>query len=164
MHADEIHNSESAALACRLGCTSADHLLHVSENGIKAFADSNTIATLLPATAFSLREPYAPARKLIDGGAAVAVASDFNPGSCFCNSIPLLIALATINMSMTVNEIISAMTVNAAAAVDRLSSVGSIEVGKQADFLILRWNDVEFLSYYIAGKNIDSLYIRGEKA
>lgn len=161
IHADEMANSETSAFACEQGCFSADHLLYVSQSGIQAFANSNTIATLLPATAFSLREEYAPARALIDNGAAVAIASDFNPGSCFCNSIPFLIALSTINMKLTVAETITAMTLNAAASIDKAHTLGSIEVGKQADFVILKWSNVDFLSYQIANNNVKHLYIKG---
>lgn len=163
IHADEMADSGTAAFACRSGCVSADHLLYVSDEGIKAFAESDTIAALLPATAFSLRDRYAPARKLIDGGAAVTVASDFNPGSCFCNSLPFLIALSTINMNMTVNETITALTLNAAASLGKADTLGSIEEGKQADFVILNWESPDFLSYHIANNNVKHLYIKGKK-
>ncbi|MDE6683014.1 MAG: imidazolonepropionase, partial [Muribaculaceae bacterium] len=97
-HADEIVTLGGAELAAELGAVSADHLLHVSDEGIKAMAEKGVVATLLPLTAFALREPYAPARKFIDAGAAVALATDLNPGSCFSGSIPLTIALACIYM------------------------------------------------------------------
>lgn len=163
IHADEMADSGTAAFACRIGCLSADHLLYVSDEGIRALAESDTVASLLPATAFSLRENYAPARKLIDGGAAVAVASDFNPGSCFCNSLPFLIALSTINMKMTVSETITALTLNAAASLGKADTLGSIEEGKQADFVILNWESPDFLSYHIANNNVKNLYIKGVK-
>ncbi|MEG1710197.1 MAG: imidazolonepropionase [Clostridia bacterium] len=163
IHADEIINSESASLAVSLGCASADHLLHVSDKGINDLANSNTIATLLPATAFSLKENYAPARKLIDGGAGVAIASDCNPGSCFCNSFPFLTALSTINMGLTVNETITALTLNAAAAIDKADIIGSIDIGKAADFILLKWNDINFLSYHIASNCVEKLYISGNE-
>lgn len=163
IHADEMADSGTAAFACRSGCVSADHLLYVSDEGIRALAESDTVASLLPATAFSLRDRYAPARKLIDGGAAVAVASDFNPGSCFCNSLPFLIALSTINMKMTVSETITALTLNAAASLGKADTLGSIEEGKQADFVILNWESPDFLSYHIANNNVKHLYIKGVK-
>ncbi|MDO4695418.1 imidazolonepropionase [Porphyromonas sp.] len=153
MHADEIVPFGGAELAAELGCLSADHLLQISEKGIKALAQSETIATLLPLTAFSLKADYAPARKMIDEGCAVAVASDLNPGSCFSASIPLLIALATINMGMTIEETISAMTINAAKAIDMHDKVGSIEVGKKGDLIILQYPSYKFLSYHF-GMNI----------
>ena len=85
IHADEIVTLGGAELGAELGCTSADHLLHASDEGIKALANSDTVATLLPTTAFCLKEPFAPARKMIDAGCAVALATDFNPGSGFTN-------------------------------------------------------------------------------
>lgn len=153
MHADEIVPFGGAELAAELGCLSADHLLQISDKGIDALAKSETIATLLPLTAFSLKADYAPARKMIDAGCAVAVASDLNPGSCFSASIPLLIALSTINMKMTLEETISAMTINAAKAIDMQERVGSIEVGKQGDLVILQYPSYKFLSYHF-GMNI----------
>ena len=106
-------------MGAELGCTSADHLLHASDEGIKALANSDTVATLLPTTAFCLKEPFAPARKMIDAGCAVALATDFNPGSGFTNSVPLMIALGVIYMGMTAEEAITALTLNGAAAVGR---------------------------------------------
>ena len=104
LHADEIVSFGGAELAARLKAVSADHLLHISDTGIKRLARSGTIATLLPLTAFSLNEPYAPGRRMIDAGCAVALASDLNPGSCFSASIPMMIALACIYMKMTPEE------------------------------------------------------------
>lgn len=153
MHADEIVPFSGAELAAELGCLSADHLLQISDNGISALAKSDTIATLLPLTAFSLKANYAPARKMIDAGCAVAVASDLNPGSCFSASIPLMIALSTINMGMTLEETISAITINAAKAIDMHNEVGSIEVGKHGDLVILQYPSYKFLSYHF-GMNI----------
>ena len=115
-HADEIVPLGGAELAAELGAVSADHLLHISDEGIKALADKGTVATLLPLTAFALKESYTPARKMIDGGCAVALATDLNPGSCFSGSIPLTIALACIYMNMTIEETITALTLNGAAA------------------------------------------------
>jgi len=94
LHADEIVTLGGAELAAEVGAVSADHLLHVSDEGVRLMAERGVVATLLPLTAFALREPYAPARKFIDAGAAVALATDLNPGSCFSGSIPLTIALA----------------------------------------------------------------------
>lgn len=153
MHADEIVPFGGAELAAELGCLSADHLLQISDKGIEALANSETIATLLPLTAFSLKADYAPARKMIDAGCAVAVASDLNPGSCFSASIPLLIALSTINMKMTLEETITAMTINAAKAIDAHETVGSLEVGKKGDLVILQYPSYKFLSYHF-GMNI----------
>lgn len=149
LHADEIVTLGGAELAAELGAVSADHLLHVSDRGIRMMAESGTVATLLPLTAFALKEPFAPARKFIDAGAAVALATDLNPGSCFSGSIPLTIALACIYMNMTVEETITALTLNGAAALDLADKIGSLEVGKMADILILEYDNYRFLPYYV---------------
>ncbi|MCC8119117.1 MAG: imidazolonepropionase [Bacteroidales bacterium] len=148
LHADEIVNTGGAELAAELGAVSADHLLHISDAGIEALANSDTIATLLPITAFALREEYAPARKLIDSGCAVALASDFNPGSCFSYSIPLMIALACIHMRMSVEETITALTLNGAAALGAAEEIGSIEPGKVGNLVILDTDNINMLPYH----------------
>jgi imidazolonepropionase len=153
LHADEMADTGGAVLAARLGALSADHLLHVSDDGIAQLAHSNTVATLLPLTAFSLREEYARGREMIDAGCAVALASDFNPGSSFTYSIPMLFALACIHMRLSPEEAVTALTLNAAAAVGRADSIGSIEVGKQADMVLLRYPSYRFLPYH-TGVNI----------
>lgn len=149
IHADEIVNTGGAELAAGIEAVSADHLLHISDAGIDALAGApDTVATLLPLTAFALREEFAPARRLIDGGAAVALATDFNPGSCFSCSIPLMMALGCIYMKMTVEEVITALTLNGAAALGRADSIGSIEPGKKADLAVLKFDSPAYLPYY----------------
>ncbi|MDO5016832.1 MAG: imidazolonepropionase [Porphyromonas sp.] len=160
MHADEIVPIGGAELAAELGCLSADHLLKISDKGIEALAESDTVATCLPLTAFSLMDNYAPARQMIDAGCCVAVASDLNPGSCFSASVPLLIALSTIYMKMTVEETIAAMTINAAKAINQHDKVGSLEVGKAGDAVILRYPSYKFLSYHF-GMNLVETTIKG---
>ncbi len=159
-HADEIVTLGGAELAAELGAVSADHLLHVSDKGIKDMAEKGVVATLLPLTAFSLREPYAPARKFIDSGAAVALATDLNPGSCFSGSIPLAIALACIYMNMTIEETITALTLNGAAALDIAHETGSLEEGKRGDVIILEFDNYRMLPYYV-GMNCVSTVISG---
>lgn len=149
LHADEIVQLGGAELAAELKALSADHLLHVSDQGVKDMAEAGTVATLLPLTAFALREPYAPARKFIDAGGAVALATDLNPGSCFSGSIPLTIALACIYMHMDIREVITALTLNGAAACGIAAKTGSIETGKRADFVLLDWPDITILPYYV---------------
>lgn len=150
VHADEIVAFGGAELAAEIGAVSAEHLLHASEEGIRRMAAAGVIAVLLPATAFCLREPYANARAMIDGGVPVALATDFNPGSCFTESIPLVIALAALYMRMTPAEIVTALTINAAAAVGRSERIGSLEAGKQADFIILEHPSHLYLPYHAA--------------
>lgn len=159
IHADEIVRLGGAELAAELGAVSADHLLQASDEGIRLMAENNVVATLLPATAFCLKEDYARARDIIDSGCAVALATDFNPGSCFTNSVPLVIALAAIQMRMSVEEIITALTINAASALSRQDSIGSIEAGKKADIIILEFPSIHFLPYH-AGVNIVETVIK----
>lgn len=161
LHADEIVTLGGAELAAELKAVSADHLLHVSDEGIRRMAEAGTVATLLPLTAFSLKEPYAPARKFIDGGCAVALATDLNPGSCFSGSIPLTIALACIYMNMSIEETITALTLNGAAAVGLASTKGSIEPGKDADLVILEFDNFRMLPYYVGMNCVRSTIHQG---
>ena len=149
LHADEIVPLGGAELAAELSAVSADHLLHASDTGIRAMRDAGTVATLLPLTAFALKEPYARGREMIDSGCAVALATDLNPGSCFSGSIPLTFALACIYMHLTIEEAITALTLNGAAALNRADSIGSIEVGKKGDFVVLNSDNYHFLPYYV---------------
>lgn len=160
LHADEIVSLGGAELAAELGALSADHLLHASDTGIRAMADTGVVATLLPLTAFALKEPYARGREMIDAGCAVALATDLNPGSCFSGSIPLTIALACIYMKLSVEETITALTLNGAAALQRADRIGSIEVGKQGDFVVLNSANYHILPYYI-GMNSVIMTIKG---
>lgn len=162
LHADEIVQLGGAELAAEMGAVSADHLLHVSDEGIRKMAEAGTVATLLPLTAFALKEPYAPARKFIDADCAVALATDLNPGSCFSGSIPLTIALACIYMGMSVEETLTALTLNGAAALDRADAIGSIEPGKRADMLILHFDTLSCLPYYVGMNTVDAVIKGGE--
>ena len=161
LHADEIVPLGGAELAAEMGTVSADHLLHVSDTGIKKMAEAGVVATLLPLTAFALKEPYAPARKLIDCGCSVALATDLNPGSCFSGSIPLTIALACIYMNMSVEETITALTINGAAALNIAHETGSIEEGKRGDVVILNCNNYKILPYYIGMNCVKTTVFNG---
>jgi imidazolonepropionase len=161
LHADEIVQFGGTELAAELGAVSADHLLHASEQGIKDLADAGVVATLLPLTAFSLREPYARARSMIDRNCAVALATDLNPGSCFSESIPLLFALATLYMGLTVEEAVTALTINGAAAIDRADSVGSLDVGKKGDVVILEFPSYRFIPYHIGVNTVEKVIKNG---
>jgi imidazolonepropionase len=162
IHADEMVQLGGTELAAEIGCTSADHLLHSSDEGIRMLAESDCIATLLPATAFCLSEEFARGRQMIDRGCAVALATDFNPGSCFTFSIPLVIALAAIKMHLTIEEIITSLTINAACAIGKSNDIGSIEAGKKADIIILEYPSINFLPYH-AGINIVETVIKNGK-
>lgn len=155
LHADEIVTLGGAELAAELGALSADHLLHASGEGVERMAAGGVVATLLPLTAFALKEPYAPAREMINAGCAVALATDLNPGSCYSGSIPLTFALACIYMGMSVEEAITALTLNGAAALNRAGSTGSIEVGKKGDLVILNSDKYTVLPYYVGMNCVD---------
>ncbi len=159
IHADEIAAFGGAELAGELQAVSADHLLMVSDAGIEALKSNKVLATLLPCTAFCLNKPFAPARKMIDSGCAVALASDLNPGSCFANSVALMLALAVIKMNMSIEEAVTALTLNGAAAVGRADTIGSIEEGKKADMVVLDYPSYKFLVYH-TGTNIVSKVIK----
>ena len=162
IHADEIVSLGGAELAAELGAISAEHLLHASDEGIRRLGAAGVIAVLLPATAFCLREPYARARFMIDNGVPVALATDFNPGSCFTESVPLVIALAALYMQMTPAEIVTALTINAAAAVGRADRIGSLEVGKQADLIVLKHPSHLYLPYHAAVNCVETVVKRGK--
>ena len=162
LHADEIVQLGGAELAAEIGAASAEHLLHISQQGIERMAQTKTVGVLLPATAFSLREPFAPARAMIDSGVPIALATDFNPGSCYTNSIPLVIALAALSMYMTPAEIITALTVNAAAAVGAADRIGSLEEGKQADIIILEEPSHLFLPYRVGMNLVETVIKKGK--
>jgi imidazolonepropionase len=124
-------------------------------------ATAGVVATLLPATAFSLKEPYARGRYMIDSDCAVALATDFNPGSCFTESIPLIFALATLYMDITTEEAVTALTINAAAAIDRADTIGSIDVGKHGDLAVLEYPSYKFIPYHIGISTVDKVVKKG---
>lgn len=161
IHADEIVTLGGAELAAELKALSADHLLQASDNGIGDLAESGVVATLLPCTAFSLKEHYARGRYMIDSACAVALATDLNPGSSFTNSIPLLFALACIYMHLSPEEAVTALTINGAAAVGRADKTGSIDVGKQGDLVILEYPSYKFLPYHIGMNIVEKVIKKG---
>ncbi|MCS7197935.1 MAG: imidazolonepropionase [Candidatus Bipolaricaulota bacterium] len=149
IHADELSPLGGAELAAELEAVSADHLLHISERGIEALRRAGVVAVLLPGTAFSLNVEYAPARRMIDAGLAVALGTDFNPGTCLIYSMFFMIALAVLKMRMTVEEALTAATLNAAAAVRRAHIAGSLEPGKRADLVVLDLKNYKQIPYFI---------------
>lgn len=161
IHADEIVQLGGAELAAEVGCISADHLLQASDEGIKAMAQSGVVATLLPLTAFSLREEYARGREMIYNDCIVAMATDINPGSSFTSSVPLLFALACIQMKLTPEEAVTAFTINSAAAIGRADKIGSIDVGKQGDLVLLQFPSYKFLPYHVGMNIVDTVIKNG---
>jgi len=138
LHADELSDTDGAALAAELHAASADHLMHISDRGIAALAKSDTVANLLPATSFFLMSSrYAPARALIDAGAIVSLSTDCNPGTSMTESMSMVMQLATLQMKMTVEESLTAATLNGAYSLGLAGEIGSIEVGKRADIVLL---------------------------
>ena len=163
MHADEFVDSGAAELAGEIGAFSADHLMAVSEEGIKALADNNVIATLLPGTTFFLgKSNYAPARKLIDAGITIALATDYNPGSSHIQSMPFIISLACLFLGLTVEEAFAAATYNAAQTLGLHNEVGSIELGKKADLIIWDLDSLIDIPYYISNHPIQKVLKNGE--
>lgn len=150
VHADELVETGSASLAARLGALSADHLLKISEKGIQDLSASETVAVLLPGTAFYLKAPHAPARKLLDRGAKVALATDFNPGTCMCLSLPTVMTIAALYLGMSRAEIFAAVTYNAAQALGLAEETGTLQVGMKADFAILPFQRFEETYYRFA--------------
>ena len=159
IHADEIVDTGGAALAAEIGAISADHLLMSSENGLRKMAKKGVIGVLLPGTPFSLmQESYAPARKMIDIGVAVALATDLNP-NCWVENMQFMIQLACLKMKMTPAEAITAATFNAACAIDLNDKIGSVEKGKKADILILDCPNYKFIPYHF-GVNLVNYVIK----
>ena len=149
LHADELADVGAAKLAAELGAVSADHLLHVSPEGIKALAEAGVVAVLLPGTAFVLSEAYPPARNLIESGVPVALGTDFNPGSCPISSLPFILSLAVLRLGLTPEEALCAATLNAAAALGLAEELGTLEPGKLADLVIWDARELGELPYFI---------------
>ena len=161
IHADEIESLGGAELAAKLGCVSADHLMAASDEGIKMMAENNVVANILPATSFNLNKNYADCRKMIDMGAIVSLSSDYNPGSCPSENLQLVMQLGCLHLKMTPNEVLTAVTINAAYAIDRADKIGSIEVGKNADFVVFDAFNVEYLMYHFGINHTKKVYKNG---
>jgi imidazolonepropionase len=161
VHADELTPLGGGELAARLGAASADHLLRVSARGIEALAEAGTVAILLPGTAFFLGEAYAPARRLIERGAIVALASDCNPGTCPTENLQILGTIACTQMKMLPAEVLSAFTLNAARSLGREDRMGSIEAGKQADLVICDVPNHRQLFYHFGVNHVWQVIKRG---
>ncbi len=164
VHADELTSYGGGALAARMGANSADHLIRIDEAGRNALAASDTVAVMLPGTVFTLGlKGYAPGRGMIDQGCALALASDFNPGSCPILSMPLIMAIACTQMRLLPAESLVAATLNAAWALGRQEEVGSLALGKKADFLILDGEDYRLIPYRAGHNPVQQVYLGGKK-
>lgn len=155
-HGDELHAMGSAELAAELDATAVSHLELISEEGIKAMAEKRVVAVLLPTTAYVLRIEYPPARKIIDSGVPLALASDFNPNA-HCMSLPFVMNLACVMMRMTMNEALVACTLNAAAALCRGETHGSLAEGKMGDMVIVDASNWQHIIYELADAPISKV-------
>lgn len=162
MHADELASAGGSELAAKLGVISADHLLQASDEGIAALASQGVIAVLLPATSFNLaKNSYARAREMVRARVPVALATDSNPGSSPTESMPLVLTLACLYLRLTPEEALTAATINAAHAIGRADQVGSLEVGKQGDLLILDIPNLNYLPYHFGSNPVGTVIKRG---
>jgi imidazolonepropionase len=163
LHVDEFDNLGGASLAAELGAVSADHMVKTSAQDIAALAHSGTVAVALPCTPFGLADPhYTPARDILQAGGLLAIASDLNPGTAWCESMQFVIALACRYLRLTPAQAIAAATINAAAAISRADRVGSLEVGKQADLIVLSVDDYRQLGYRFGVNLVEKVIKKGE--
>ena len=163
IHADEIDPLGGLGLAIDEGAISADHLVASSEEDKAALKDSDTVAVLLPGTTFYLgKDQYADARGMIDHNGAVAIATDFNPGSCVTDNLQLVMSIAALKLKLTPNEIWNAVTVNAAKAID--AEAGTLEVGDQADVVVWDIPNHEYLPYHYGVNHAETVIINGKKS
>ncbi len=162
IHADEIEAIGGAVLAGEIGAITAEHLIATNQEGIQSMARGGVIAALLPATSFYLNKTFAPAKEMIEAGIPVAIASDFNPGSCPSLNLQFAINLGYLKYRMLPEEILTAVTLNAAAAVGRADTLGSVEVGKQADLVIWHADSFEMLCYRFGTNQVKKVIKKGE--
>jgi imidazolonepropionase len=164
LHAEQFTDSGAARLGVELSAVSVDHLEHASDLTIQALARARSIGVLLPGVPFHLgMSEHAPARRLIEAGVPIALASDFNPGSSFTFSLPMVIALACRTLGMTASEAVIATTINAAHALDRAATCGSIEAGKRADLVICDIPDHRWLGYAFGWNPVRSVIAAGRR-
>lgn len=162
IHADELNDTGSADLAARIGAVSADHLTKINTRGIAAMAKAGVFGVLLPGTSFGLPSlDFAPARDMVEGGMPLAIATDFNPGSSTSESMPMMIAIACSHMRLSPAEAIAGATYNSAFVVGRERSVGSIETGKRADFLVLNCGDYREIPNRFGINPVEFAYVNG---
>lgn len=164
LHGDQFTDAGAVPLAVELGARSIDHLEATGEDGVRALAASDVTCVLLPASALFLDRPMPPARALVDAGAAVALATDFNPGSSFCESLPLVCALAATQLKLAPAEALAACTVNAAHVLGRADRVGRIRPGYAADVVLLQAPDWRYLAYHLGGEVVSRVVVGGRVA
>jgi imidazolonepropionase len=161
IHAEELAHTGGTAMAAELGAVSADHLIHVTGEDIAALHASGTVAVLLPGTSYTLHTTYAPAREMLDAGVTIAIATDFNPGSCYCENLQMAVSLACQEQRLTPAEALRAATMGGAAALGLQHEVGSIEAGKRCDLVILDAASHEELPYHWGVSLVDGVIAGG---
>jgi imidazolonepropionase len=162
MHADQLSDSGGAVLAAELHAATADHLEHTSARGILALESAGVQPVLLPGSVYALGSTLYPnAREMIQAGLAVVLATDFNPGSSPTPCMPMILSLACTQMKMTPAEVITSATINAAYSLGRASAIGSLEVGKQADFVIHDCRDYREIAYFFGAPLVQAVYLEG---
>jgi imidazolonepropionase len=164
LHGDQFTEAGAIPLAIELGARSVDHLEATGEDGIRALAGSAVTGVLLPASALFLDCPMPPARALVDAGAAIALATDFNPGSAFCESLPLVCSLAATQLHLSPSEALSAITVNAAHVLGRADRKGRLAPGYDADVVLLDAPDWRYLAYHLGGQIVSETVVAGRRA
>ena len=162
LHGDQFTEAGAVPLAVELGARSVDHLEATGDDGVRALASSDVTGVLLPASALVLGRPMPPGRALVDAGAAVALATDFNPGSAFCESLPLVCALAATQLGLGPAEALAACTVNAAHVLGRADDVGRLAPGYAGDVVLLDAPDWRHLAYHLGGELVHTVIVRGE--
>lgn len=162
LHGDQFSEQGAVPLAVELGARSVDHLEATGPAGISTLAASDVVGVLLPASALVLGRPMPPARALVDAGAAVAVATDFNPGSSFCESLPLVCSLAVMQLGLTPAEALSSCTVNAAHVLGRAGKIGRLARGYEGNCTLLRAPDWRYLAYHLGGDVVEGVIVRGQ--
>ena len=162
LHGDQFTEQGAIPLAIELGARSVDHLEATGDDGVRALAASDVVGVVLPASALFLGRPMPPARALVDAGAAVALATDFNPGSAFCESLPLCCSFAATQLKLSPAEALSACTVNAAHVLGRGGSLGRLAPGYRADVVVLGAPDWRYLAYHLGGQLVERVVLAGE--
>ncbi len=161
LHADEFNSLGATELASEMKAVSVDHLEAVTDAGIRKMAEYGTVANVLPITSVFSRLPFAPAKKIIESGATLSLATDMNPGSCMCGFLPLAASLGATQLGLSVEDSLKAVTLNAAKAVDRALSKGSIEVGKDADILLMNATSWVYPIYHFAHNHVKKIFAKG---
>jgi imidazolonepropionase len=163
IHADELSPLGGAELAAEVGAVSADHLTKASERGMNAMKERGVVPVLLPGTSFFLRSEYAPARRMLELGLPVALATDMNPGSCTTESLPLIMTIACLNMGMLPFEALRAVTVNAAVAVGLDKVIGKLKAGYQADLALFDASRYEYIVYHFGASDVSQIIKKGQQ-